>query len=83
MPETLKEWALYYADVGLAVFPLRSRDKRPATENGCKAATTNKQQISDWWDKHPDSNIGIATGSVSGGLLVIDLDVDENKGVNG
>lgn len=83
MPETLKEWALYYADVGLAVFPLRSRDKRPATENGCKAATTNKQQISEWWNKHPDSNIGIATGSVSGGLLVIDLDVDENKGVNG
>ena len=83
MPETLKEWALYYADVGLAVFPLRARDKRPATENGCKAATTNKQQISDWWDKHPGSNIGIATGSVSGGVLVIDLDVDENKGVNG
>ena len=80
---TLKEWALYYADMGLAVFPLIPTDKRPATENGCKAATTNKQKISDWWDKHPDSNIGIATGSISGGLVVIDLDVDENKGING
>ena len=80
---TLKEWALYYADMGLAVFPLIPKDKRPATENGCKAATTNKQKISDWWDKHPDSNIGIATGSISGGLVVIDLDVDENKGING
>lgn len=83
MPETLKEWALYYSDMGLAVFPLLPRDKRPATINGCKAATTNKQIISDWWDKHPDSNIGIATGNISGGLVVIDLDVDENKGING
>lgn len=83
MPGTLKEWALTYADMGLAVFPLRPKDKRPATENGCKAATTNKQQIADWWDRHPECNIGIATGGSSGGLVVIDLDVDENKGING
>lgn len=83
MRESLKEWALYYASMGLAVFPLRPKDKRPATVNGCKAATTNKEQIADWWDKHPDSNIGIATGRLSGGLVVIDLDIDENKGVNG
>lgn len=31
----------------------------------------------------PDANIGIATGSKSGGLVVIDLDVDEDKGING
>ena len=79
----MKEWALYYASMGLAVFPLRPKDKRPATVNGCKAATTNKEQIAGWWDKHPDSNIGIATGRLSGGLVVIDLDIDENKGVNG
>ena len=83
MRESLKEWALYYASMGLAVFPLRPKDKRPATVNGCKAATTNKEQIAGWWDKHPDSNIGIATGRLSGGLVVIDLDIDENKGVNG
>lgn len=83
MSNELKEWALRYADLGFAVFPLRSKDKRPATEKGFKAATTNKQQISDWWDKHPDSNIGIATGAVSGGLVVIDLDIDKDKGLNG
>lgn len=80
---TLKESALYYAQIGFAVFPLRPKSKKPATENGFKAATTNQQQISEWWDRHPDSNIGIATGSVSGGLVVIDLDVDEDKGING
>lgn len=83
MQVTMKEWAISYADMGLAVFPLIPMDKRPATENGCKDATTDKQKISDWWDKRPDSNIGIATGSISGGLVVIDLDVDENKGING
>lgn len=79
----MKEWALYYASMGLAVFPLRPKDKRPATVNGCKAATTNKEQIADWWDKHPDSNIGIATGRLSGGLVVVDLDIDESKGIDG
>lgn len=83
MAEIMKEWALLYAGMGFAVFPLRPKDKRPATENGFKAATTNAQQIADWWDKHPDSNIGIATGSMSGGLVVIDLDIDKEKGVNG
>lgn len=33
MPVTMKEWAMAYADMGLAVFPLIPRDKRPATEN--------------------------------------------------
>lgn len=80
---TLKEWALEYAKMGLAVFPLGARNKAPATKNGCKDATTDHKQIVSWWSKWPDSNIGIATGSVSGGLVVIDLDRDEEKGCDG
>ena len=83
MKGTMKDWALMYAGLGFAVFPLWPRDKRPATENGFKAATTDRQRISDWWDKYPDCNIGIATGAMSGGLVVIDLDIDEDKGING
>lgn len=79
---TLKESALAYANMGFAVFPLLPRDKRPATKTGCKAATTDKQQIESWWNSKPDCNIGIATGRTSG-LVVIDLDVDEDKGING
>lgn len=81
--DSLKEWALKYADMGLSVFPLKPGSKAPATENGFKNATTDKAQIAAWWNKHPDSNIGIATGIPSGGLVVIDLDVHEEKGVNG
>lgn len=80
---TLKGWALEYTGMGLAVFPLRARNKTPATKNGCKDATTDQKQIASWWNRWPDANIGIATGSVSGGLVVIDLDRDEEKGRDG
>lgn len=87
----MKEWALLYAGMGHRVFPVKSPDvpgqrspgKEPYTSNGFKAATTDRQQIEAWWDKWPDANIGIATGSISGGLVVIDLDIDEDKGING
>ena len=39
------EWALRYASMGLSVFPLRERDKRPAAPNGFKDATTDNQKI--------------------------------------
>ena len=83
MNASLKDWALYYAEKGLAVFPLEERGKRPITKNGCKAATTNKEQIAEWWSRYPNSNIGIATGRPSGGLVVIDLDEDEEKDKHG
>ena len=79
----LKEYALYYAEMGLAVFPLRPGSKKPATATGFKEATTNKDQIEKWWTKCPDYNIGIATGDMSGGLVVIDLDRNEEKGYDG
>lgn len=79
----MKEWALYYAELGLAVFPLAYRNKVPAVEGGCKVATTEKSKIERWWNQNPRYNIGIATGNKSNGLVVIDLDVDKNKGIDG
>ena len=81
--DNLKEWAFKYADAGLSVFPLRERDKRPATANGFKDATTDKAQIERWWKENPNYNIGIATGSPSGGLVVVDVDEDKEKGKTG
>ena len=83
MDISMKEWALYYAELGLAVFPLAYRNKVPAIEGGCKAATTEKSKIERWWNQNPRYNIGIATGNKSNGLVVIDLDVDKNKGIDG
>lgn len=80
---SMKDWALYYADIGFAVFPLKVRSKYPATEHGFKDASKDKTIIEKWWNKNPDYNIGIATGQVSDRLIVIDLDIDNDKGING
>jgi Bifunctional DNA primase/polymerase, N-terminal/Primase C terminal 1 (PriCT-1) len=65
--------ALRLAQKGLAVFPCRPRDKRPATVNGLKDATTDPEAIAAWWQQDPDFNIAIATGAASG-IFVIDVD---------
>jgi putative DNA primase/helicase len=47
--------------------------KHPRTRNGSLDATTDLQHIEEWWTKHPDANIGIATGRKSG-IFVLDVD---------
>jgi putative DNA primase/helicase len=41
--------------------------------NGARSATTNPDVIRRWWDRWPTANLGIATGSASG-VLVLDVD---------
>src|SRR5262245_20745241 len=65
--------ALCLAQKGLAVFPCRPRDKRPATINGLNDATTDPEAITAWWRQDPNFNVAIATGAVSG-IFVIDVD---------
>ena len=75
--------AVDYIKRGLAVLPLEPKGKRPLTTNGCKDATRDAAQIKAWWQQWPDANIGIATGSRSGNIAVIDLDVDDDRGIDG
>lgn len=77
MASNMKEWALWYAGMGLAVFPVQARGKAPLTPHGCKDAATVRKQIEVWWDRWPEANIGIATGS---GLMVVDVDSHEADG---
>ena len=75
--------ALHYAEaLGWAVFPVSESTKKPYTPHGCKDAKKDPRVIRAWWDRHPNASIGVATGSASG-ILVIDLDLDENKGLDG
>ena len=83
MSDCMKNHALHYAGLGLAVFPIKPRSKQPLTAHGFKDASKDQQQIDQWWSRWPDANIGIATGSASGGLVVIDLDIDDSKGLDG
>ena len=74
---TVRDAAVNYA-IGFhwRVFPLRPRGKTPLTPNGFKDATTDPIQINRWWEKWPDANIGIATGS---GLIVLDVDGEKGR----
>ena len=82
MSNILLDAAIDYASRGLAVFPLKPRDKSPITAHGVHEATTNFDQINKWWSRYPNANIGIACGKISGGLLVVDVDRKPN-GVDG
>jgi hypothetical protein len=66
----LPDAALAYAALGWPVFPLRPGDKIPLipkTEggNGVHDATTDPDQLREWWDRQPDANIGLAAGVTS------------------
>jgi Bifunctional DNA primase/polymerase, N-terminal len=71
--------ALAYAVRGFAVFPLRPRQKEPATNRGFYDATTNPELIRRWW-RAKDYNIAIRAGAASG-IWLLDVDTrDERDG---
>ena len=89
---TMLDHALAYALAGWAVFPChniasgrctcgspkcKSPGKHPRTRNGFKGATSDESLIRDWWGQWPDANIGGATGTPSGRVV---LDVDPRSG---
>lgn len=80
---TMLDAALGYASKGFAVFPLEAQGKKPITRNGLKDATTDIDIITDMWTKYPYANIGMACGKQSGGIIVVDVDVDNDVGKDG
>jgi bifunctional DNA primase/polymerase-like protein len=87
------EYALDYASQGWAVLPLYgvengqcmcgrldcgSPGKHPMISGGSKAASIDQHMIKEWWRDQPNANIGIATGSASG-LIVVDVDVGHGR----
>ena len=95
----LRSAALTYAAEGLAIIPLHfltqsgkcscgksdcpSPAKHPLTQHGLTDASKDLKQIEAWWQRYPKANIGVCTGAVSGGLIVIDVDVKKGGAVNG
>lgn len=52
-----------------------SPGKHPRTVHGLEDATTDENQIREWWSKWPDANVMIRTGMVGDRCLVV-LDID-------
>jgi Bifunctional DNA primase/polymerase, N-terminal/AAA domain/Primase C terminal 1 (PriCT-1) len=95
-PNACHQAALGYARRGWRVLPLHvpqdggcscrygadcpTPGKHPRVMEWEKKATTDAAQIDQWWSMWPDSNVAIVCGN---GLLVLDVDVDKAKGVDG
>jgi len=75
MNDTLEQ-ALLYHKTGLSVIPIREKDKRPAVPSWKTFQTTraDAKTIEKHFTDHPDDNIGIVTGRISG-ITVIDIDI--------
>ncbi len=68
------EAALALAGRGWSVIPLIPGEKRPLLDwKPYQAKPATAEQIRAWWGEHPEANLGIVTGAVSG-LVVLDLD---------
>lgn len=55
--------ALWYASLGVAVFPCRPGEKVPLTGNGFYGASTDRAVVREWWRRWPQANIGAPTGA--------------------
>lgn len=65
--------ALAAIERGWSVYACRPRTKVPRTPHGFNDATTEREQVLTWWRETPEASVGIATGAVSG-LVVVDID---------
>ena len=75
MSDDLRSAALEYANQGIAIMPCAERGKKPALDRTGKehaVATTDADQIRQWWTTNPDYNIGIVCSANR--LAVIDID---------
>lgn len=71
--------AIGYLELGWSVFPLKPKDKTPLVK--WQAYQTKKptaDEVTAWWKKWPNANIGLATGAISG-VVVIDIDSAEGR----
>ncbi|MGX8010123.1 phage/plasmid primase, P4 family [Mesorhizobium sp. ORM8.1] len=86
---SIRDHALRYSKRGFAVLPLHgivhgactcskgqacpNAGKHPLIDGGVNAASTDPRQVAKWWRMFPEANVGIATGTASG-LVVLDID---------
>ena len=72
MTDSTLRQALDYAARGWPVFPCLPGEKIPATKHGFRDATTEQQQISEWFGRGSGWNLAIATGAPGPDVLDVD-----------
>jgi hypothetical protein len=74
------DYAIRYAEIGFAIVPLSPGEKYPLFEKWQDLATTDVEQIREWWTFNPSYNIGLMTGIKSSDIVVVDLDQHPDQG---
>jgi hypothetical protein len=76
--KTNLEWALHYQSLGLSVIPV-SRDKKPLIPwKEYQSRRASPSEIVGWFKNSPEKNIGVATGKISG-IVVVDIEKGGNS----
>lgn len=71
---SLKREALRYLGLGLPVIPIDPESKQPIVKwTRYQTRLPTSGEVESWWDQHPDANIAVITGQISG-LVVVDVD---------
>ena len=68
-PETMLDWALWWAERGIPVFPCKKFLGLPIVPKWYSAASTRTKEIAEWWSEHPDADIG-AVPELSGHFVI-------------
>jgi hypothetical protein len=66
--------AVMLARAGIPVFPCAAGGKQPLTTHGFQDASSDPAELTAWWRRWPDANLGLPTGRPSG-VDVVDIDV--------
>lgn len=71
--------ALRYAEMGLAILPLKPGQKIPDCAHGVHDASKDPERIRGWFEQRPDRNIGIALKPSH----LVAIDIDTHGGFDG
>lgn len=80
MSNPLLEWAIYYQRNGFSVIPISPSEKKPLVlwKMFQFKPFPDEAQITEWWTKWPNADIGIITG-MEANRLILDIDKDDTK----
>ena len=74
---SLGEAAVWYAQNGYWILPLKPREKKPLINwKQLQERPLTKEEVEKYWKEKPDANIGLITGHKSG-LVVFDFDSED------
>lgn len=70
--------ALEFIDQDICVIPVRPREKSPLIAwKEFQSRLPTEDEVYNWFENHPERNIGIVCGAISGDLVIADIDGPE------